>query len=119
MNTTITVVAMIITVAMGALSIWANMRIKFAPDIATVRREMKSFFVKILVRMVFVSGASILIWVFCTAPWPLDRLTFALVILNCLALSHVYINLSINTLLKQITELWKSDNKILELIGKR
>jgi hypothetical protein len=116
MSKFIPVVAMIVTIGIAALNIWAAIKIKFAPDAATVILELKSMALRILAWAMNLASAAIIVWFF-TSSRPVDRLFIFAVVLNSFFLFYSFVIHWVKRILGMIIDLHKIDERILDIIG--
>jgi len=81
---------MIVTVVTAVVQIWITIKIKFAPDAATIAREIKSIFRKMLFWFSNLCSLGAIIWLFASS-LPVDRLFIFVVISNSFVLFHSYL----------------------------
>jgi len=115
MSKFIPVVAMIVTVVIAGINIWAAIKIKFAPDKATLIREMKTTLWKVLTWGSNLACVVVIIWFFIF--WPLDRLFMFMVIYNSFALFFSFVVFKETKIVDAIVALRDNDKALFDLIG--
>lgn len=116
MSKFIPVVAMIVTVVIAAVNIWAAIKIKFAPDKATLIREMKTTLWKVVTWGTNLACVANIIWFFIF--WPVDRLFMFVVIYNSFALFFSFAVSKETKIVNAIVALRNFDESLLDLIDK-
>ena len=110
------VVTIIVTVVIAVVNILIAIKIKFAPDVTTLMRDIKSMATRVILWLTNAASAGVIIWWF-VSPGPVDRAFIFFVIFNFFLLFYSFVMLWVHRLLEMILDAHRIDGRILDVIG--